>query len=78
MKQRKTGRDWAGRFAGPRVNCENVPCLPVGALTWMLDDPPKGAVLDDLDGSGFRKDRRSCTRYSFHGHGRRNPVGEMR
>lgn len=24
---------------GPRINCEDVPCLPVAALTWMLDDP---------------------------------------
>lgn len=39
VEQRKTVRDWAGRFIGPRVNCENVPCLPVKVLTWMLDDP---------------------------------------
>ncbi len=39
MEQRKTGRDWAGRFIGPRINCENVPCLPVKVLAWVLDDP---------------------------------------
>ena len=39
VEQRKTVRNCAGRFIGPRVNCENVPCLPVKALAWMLDDP---------------------------------------
>ena len=53
VEQRKTVRDWAGRFIGPRVNRENVPCLPVGALTWMLDDPrnvPYLMIWMDQDG----------------------------
>jgi hypothetical protein len=24
---------------GPRVNCENVPCLPAALFSWVLDDP---------------------------------------
>jgi hypothetical protein len=32
-------RGWNGRYVGPRVNCEYVPCLPAGALSWVLDDP---------------------------------------
>jgi hypothetical protein len=31
----------AGRFHGPRVNCENLPCLPVKTLEWVLNDPRK-------------------------------------
>ena len=45
VKQRKTGRDWAGRFIGPRVNCENVPLFTSRALAWMLDDPRKVPYL---------------------------------
>jgi hypothetical protein len=30
-----------GRFFGRRVNCEQVPLLPAGAVNWMLDDPRK-------------------------------------
>lgn len=39
VEQRKTARDWGGRFIGPRVNCENVPCMPAAAAAWVLDDP---------------------------------------
>jgi len=39
VEQRKTARDQGGRFMGPRVNCENVPCLPAAAAAWVLDDP---------------------------------------
>ena len=28
-----------GRYFAARVNCESVPCLPVGAVAWVLDDP---------------------------------------
>lgn len=36
MKNRRTGR-----FFGRRVNCEQVPLLPAGAVARMLDDPRK-------------------------------------
>jgi hypothetical protein len=39
VEQRKMARGWAGRFMGPRVNCENVPCLPAALLSRVLDDP---------------------------------------
>jgi hypothetical protein len=32
-------RDSRQRFASYRVNCESVPCLPVWAVRWVLDDP---------------------------------------
>src|ERR1035437_932400 len=38
-EQHERARNWGGRFLGPRVNCENVPCLPVALLSWVLDDP---------------------------------------
>ena len=37
--QHKRACDRGGRFLGPRVNCENVPCLPAALLSWVLDDP---------------------------------------
>ena len=40
-EQRERSRGWGGRFLGPRVNCENAPCLPAEALAWVLDDPRK-------------------------------------
>jgi hypothetical protein len=39
VERRKQARGWGGRFIGPRVNSENVPCLPVVAVAWVLDDP---------------------------------------
>lgn len=39
MEQRKQTRGWGGRFIGPRMNCENVPCPPAAAVAWVLDDP---------------------------------------
>ncbi len=31
-------RGCGGRFAGARMNCEGVPCLPAGAVAWALGD----------------------------------------
>jgi hypothetical protein len=31
----------SGRFFGRRVNCEQVPLLPAGAVAWVLDDSRK-------------------------------------
>lgn len=40
MKHRKTTvRRRYGRYSGARVNCEQVPCLPAGAVAWVLNDP---------------------------------------
>lgn len=39
VKARKQARGWHQRFAGFRVNCESVPCLPAWAVAWMLADP---------------------------------------
>jgi|ERR1017187_117620 hypothetical protein len=44
VEQRKCARD-GGRFNGPRVNCENVPCLPVVALVRVMDDPRQSPYL---------------------------------
>jgi hypothetical protein len=35
----KQARGWGQHFVGPRVNCENVPCLPAAAVAWVLNDP---------------------------------------
>src|ERR1700730_540843 len=35
----KRARGWHQRYLGARVNCESAPCLPVGAVAWVLDDP---------------------------------------
>ena len=78
VEQRKTARDWEGRFMGPRINCENVPCLPVQVLAWMLDDPRNVPYLMIWRTRRFRKNHRSCARCCFPRNGRRNPVGEMR
>ena len=34
-----------GRFYGNRVNCEQVPALPVWAVRWVMDDPRKVPYL---------------------------------
>jgi len=40
MEYRKTGvQRRYGRYSGARVNCEQVPCLPAGAVAWVLNDP---------------------------------------
>lgn len=39
MEQRKTARGCGGRFIGPRVNCEHLPCLPAAVVAWVLNDP---------------------------------------
>lgn len=41
----------SGRFFGRRVNCENVPILPAGAVGWVLDDPRKIPYLFIWKGS---------------------------
>ncbi|MGD0957202.1 MAG: hypothetical protein ABR953_10295 [Candidatus Acidiferrales bacterium] len=55
MEQRKTARDWGGRFFGRRVNCEIVPLLPAWIVGRMLDDPRKIPYLlvwaDPQDGT---------------------------
>jgi hypothetical protein len=35
------GSRCSGRFFGRRVNCEQVPLLPAGAVAWVLDDSRK-------------------------------------
>ena len=35
----KQRHGWHQRYFGPRVNCESVPCLPAGAVAWVLSDP---------------------------------------
>jgi hypothetical protein len=54
VEHRKQERGDGGRFVGPRVNCELVPCLPAGALAWVLDDPRQVPYLmvwkDDRSG----------------------------
>ena len=39
VEQGKRARGWHHRYVGARVNCESVPCLPGGAVAWVLDDP---------------------------------------
>ena len=39
VEQGKRARGWHQRYVGARVNCEGVPCLPTGAVAWVLDDP---------------------------------------
>lgn len=39
VEQRKQIRGWGGRFVGPRVNCEYLPCLPAAVVAWVLNDP---------------------------------------
>jgi len=55
-----------GRFGGPRVNCEHVPCLPATAIARVLGDPrqlPYLLVWQDREGGGVREALR-VTRYS--------------
>jgi hypothetical protein len=51
---KRPSRGWGGRYVGPRVNCESVPCLPAAAVAWMLNDPRKVPYLmvwkDDRSG----------------------------
>jgi hypothetical protein len=64
LKQAQPRR--GGRFFGPRVNCEDVPCLPAEAVAWVLNDPrelPYLMVWQDRDGGGIR-DAVRVARYS--------------
>ena len=36
---KRARRGWHQRYLGARVNCESAPCLPAGAVAWILDDP---------------------------------------